>query len=1314
MTRLSIDRKLWHMTDDGRVEISQAVLPERTEPLVILGEAGMGKSYLLDWFATLSGYKLCTARQLINRFDPKSLLGDAKVLVIDGLDEVSSQKEGDAVDLVLRQLGVLGYPQFVISCRISDWRSATGCEAIQGQYFNKPLELHLEPFTDSDAMAFLAETLGSISAEIVVNHFNDRGLNGLLGNPQTLKMIASVAVEGNLPETRGELFARAIEDLRKEHNDLKSEVQPAREVGFDAAGAAFAGLIITGSEAIVRISAANVAEGELQLAELLGLPGGEAISVMLGTRLFKAAGADRFNYVHRTIGEYLGAQWLVKQADTPRKRRRLLSLFHGHGLVPASLRGIHAWLAQDPLLAKDVISADPMGVIDYGDADILTVDKAQLLIHSLELLAADNPHFRDWKPYSVRGIVQPRLVDDLRRLIAAKETPFGLRMLILESIKGSRVAADLTENLRCIALDQNEIFAIRQDAIEALDEQANVEEWVPIVRTLYGFGDEDSVRLGIELIDDIGYEIFDDDLIVKLIIAYATDNDRTIGTLITLERNLPDLRLEGILDCLVIEAKKLGESHKRPGDNVLTDLVYHLLMRILAGNGVTAEKLWSWIEPFDASAGYHRDTRQAFSEYIQSNNNIRQAIQRLVLLDLPGDDDIWKRSFNLHDQSYSFTPNSEDILKLLDALDPENRSDERWREVIQLINHDRENGSEVRNAAKIFAVHRPDLLEWIDKLSDRLIPDWKIKQEERDRKHRAGQAIKRAEQRKYYLEHIDRLRSGEYGVIVNLAAAYLKIFNDVGQNAPAHERISEWLGADIADAAHEGFEAFIMLDPPLPSARDIAESLAESKHYEAGYIIVAALAERYRKSLGFDDLPDERLMAGLFELHRTAIEHFAGIVGLSETIKKVIKMRGVLEETMRLLLEPQLEARRQHVDGLHGFMRSEDDSFLANKLAAEWLMRFPDLPNEPESELIERLMRSERFDELRVISANRIGLADIERKRNWCAISLLIDFENFISSQAATVIESELLWHIRDRASGGRFSNNIFVMPDPLQLEWIINNFRVLWPKATHPSGSTWGDRNSWDASDFINNLIRRLGSNPSDNASIALQRLHDAPVDGYSEWIKIISAEQKRARVETAYVPPKLNAMNAILRNQAPASASDLQVFVLDELAIVQAKISSDDAESWRGFYDDNGVPFQEERCRDHLLGLLRQGSRDVVFDPEAHVAGDKEVDIACSVGMLRMPIEIKGQWHPQLWHGADMQLDSLYTGDWRADGRGIYLALWFGNQESPKSLTSPGRGVKRPETACELRDMLVARSQSAKEKRVDIFVLDLTRPQK
>lgn len=1306
-----IERTLWCETENGRAKLPQGELRKRTEPLLILGEAGMGKSCLLEWFANAPGHARCTARQLINRHDLRTLLGDATTLVIDALDEVSAQKEGDAVDLVLRQLGRLGCPHFVLSCRVADWRSATGLEAIREQYPEEPLELHLEPFGDADAATFLSASLGAETAEAVVEHFNIRGLSGLLGNPQTLELISRVAGSGNLPETRSELFSRAVEVLRVEHRDAKACGQLAREIGLDAAGAACAGLILTGSEAIVRTSSASSAEGELQLADISCLPRGESIGGMLGTRLFRADGADRFGYLHRRVGEYLGARWLAKQADTPAKRRRLLSMFHSHGLVPASLRGIHAWLAHDPALAQAVIAADPMGVIEYGDADDLTVEQARSLIGALELLATDSPRFRDWGPYSMRGITQPELIEEIRRLITAPETPFALRLLVLEAVKGNKIASELADDLRRIVLDPQAIFASRRAAGEALSELDGEEDWPNILSALHNYNDELSIRLPIELIEDIGYELIHDNLVVDLVVAHARNDGRTIGVLSGLKRCLPDLRIEGVLDRLAIVAKTLGKRYERPGNYVLTDFAYHLIACAVAAGGVTAEKIWSWLEPFDASVGYQRESRQQLDAHIRGDDRFRQAIQRYVLFERPSDQSTWQLAWELSRRSSGLAATAADVVALLEVLDPSDHSDERWRDLVQLTPHDDEIGAEVRAAARPFAAHCPDLLNWIERLAKPVIPEWKIEQAESERIRQEKQAAAHAQHRKSYATCIDQMSVGDFGTIIDPAKAYLNLFNDVGDDVPAHERVAQWLGDDIGDVAHVGFEAFMVLEPATPTAHEIAESVAQGQYYEAGYIIVAALAERFRKGVGFDDLSDERLMAGLFVLRRTCIDDHAGIVGLREAIEAAIQARGGWGDAMRLYHEPQLQARCESVDGLYALVRDERHAELAAELAAEWLKRFPDLPVGPEAELIYRLIRSGRFEVLRRVAVGRVKLTDDERRGNWDTIGLVVDFEQTAARLSVSQIEPELLWHLRD-STGGHSDDGSYVALEPAQLEWIITTFRPRWPMVNRPSGTTGGNTNPWDASNHLIHLIRRLGNDTSEDAIAALMRLRSAPTDGYTESIKIVVAEQARIRVESSYAPPALETINAITRNLLPVSAADLQALVLEELSIAQAKVKSDDAESWRGFYDDNGTPFAEERCRDHLLGLLRQGSKEITFDPEAHVAADKEVDIACSAGALRIPIEVKGQWHPELWRGADMQLDALYTRDWRAEGRGIYLVLWFGDQNLPnKCLKKPGRGTEPPQTANELREMLITGSKSVREGRVIVFVLDLVR---
>lgn len=392
-------------------------------------------------------------------------------------------------------------------------------------------------------------------------------------------------------------------------------------------------------------------------------------------------------------------------------------------------------------------------------------------------------------------------------------------------------------------------------------------------------------------------------------------------------------------------------------------------------------------------------------------------------------------------------------------------------------------------------------------------------------------------------------------------------------------------------------------------------------------------------------------------------------------------------------------------------MRKAEYAELGTELATNWLSKFKNLNIEDEKELADCLLHNGKFEELKQLVPSLDLLADEERLKYWIAVSILINFKETINSLGNQPIDKSLIWTLRDRITGRYRENHYKNLLDTNQLEWIITTFRKLWPNVGQPIGGTFGDTNPWDASEFMVQLIKLLGKNYSDEACKAMERLKISSFDEYTDLIKTVQYEQKLIRSEHLYVAPTINEIKAVINNDEPQSISDLQTVILDELSIVQAKIISDDAESWRGFFNDQGKPFDEERCRDHLIGLLRQGEKKITYEPEAHVSGDKEVDITCAVGKIRLPIEIKGQWHPNLWTGADNQLNKLYATDWRAEGRGIYLVLWFGERSDNKKLKTPGRGKLKPTTPHQLQEMLVLNSRPAQEGKINIVVLDCNR---
>ncbi len=1325
-----IERRLNGETAQGPIELAQDDLLTRPESLIILGEAGMGKTELTYWLGAQDNFLRCTARQLIYRNNSIELLSDAVVLVVDALDEVGSRDEGEAVDLVLRALGQLRYPRFIMSCRVSDWRSATGRSAIRDQYGSEPIELHLKPFTSQDVQIFLQKELGEERASEVVTHFKEKRIGDLLGNPQTLLMIASVAKAENLPNSVGSLFESYVDIAWSEHSDLKPNstlLTHGSETVHDALGAAFCALIFTGSDALSRRPRHIAIEaGDLPMAEVSALPEATILPKVLDSRLVHTLESERFTYPHRRIGEFMGAKWLVRQATTARKRRRLLAQFHSHGLIPASLRGIYAWLAwHDQKLAQSVIAFDPMGLIEYGDADELTVEQGKALLESLEALAARNPRLPGWEPYSVRGIIRKELIEDLRRIITAPEIPFGLRLLVMNGVTVSSVVTLLADSLSETLLDIDEAFAIRSAAAEALAKFDQGDVWLGRFKTLHNLADDNSSRLALQIFNHIGFAYVSDQLIAEIICAHAgvsfcpipksKARERTVNLFNGLQRNLPDERVNGVLDLLSEFASTFLRQDDQRHDE-FNEIFVELVARGVRLGNLDSQTLWRWLKPLKNDGSVRESAKASLAEALRNDDRLRRDIQRYVLLEMKDDKNVWQRAFGLMRRSNGFSVTSEDAIDLLSELGHADINNTRWKDVVALVRHTQTEGTEVRIAAKKFlSKHDADStsFDWIDSLCEEKILEWEIDEKERQRKDAERRDREWGQHRIEFGNHVEAMRAGDYRSLVSPAKAYLKLFHDIGDDLLAHERVVQWLGLQLASAAYEGFEVFLRTEMKQPSAEEISKSHAEGQHWEVAYIIVAGMAERLRAGRDFSDLSDEMLISGFYELLQNRIDSHAGLNGLFESVEQSVRARGLWASAIKGWVTPQLQLRKTYVDGLYSLMGGEDVD-LATALAIEWLDQYPDLLAETEISMVDRLIHSGEHEQLKRIVSTRqnTGNLDDERRRLWDAVDLLVNFDAAVDRfKSFAPIEPKLIWHLRAR-SGHRRGRPILQL-SAQQISWIVSTFRSLWPAEARPSGVTSGDDNSWDASEYLFELIGRLADNIGELATEHIALLRSSTRDGYTEYLQIVTWEQLRKRVETLYQPPLLIDLASLVRDEAPADAVALQAVIVEEISVLQRQLvaGGDAVEPHVGFFVGD-KPHDEEACRDHLVILLRDRMPfNIVLRPEGHLADDKEVDIECSLGRdLMVPIEIKGQWHKDVWHAADTQLARLYTVDWRSERRGIYLVLWFGNKG--KKLKNQSLGLPPPQSAEALQAMLSKQSKAAQEGLVEIIVLDLTRP--
>jgi hypothetical protein len=733
-----IRRTLTYTDDNGHVvRISDADLISIPEPLIVLGEPGMGKSWMLSKISQEANLAFRSAASFVAHPHPISLVTPGRKVVIDGLDELPAAQESDPVYRVLGQLLKAGAPPFILSCRVADWRGAVARQDIASEYGVAPREMTLERLSRESATKFLETTVEAERAQEIIAYLEQRGIPDLYGNPLTLNLFAEIAAATHpLPltrVTRPALLQRAISIMWNERSDRhdKSPLSNLDEqTALSAAGAASAALILTGSEAISLKPSGADAPRRVHAANLRVLPGGENIRSIVGSRLFANGpdGPHEFRPIHRSIAEFLGARWLANAALNDETRERILSMITFDAGVPASLRGIHAWLPHfDQRFAGAVIAADPYGLLRYGDADSLSVDQGRQLLSALRRLQVEDPYFRaeDWESHSARGLAHPELREEIREILLAEDANIHLRTLLLEAIRGTNVAGTLVDDLRAMMLGaEGRPFSFRErhDAAQALIELGqSTMDWAAIIARLNEMGDYDSTRLALEIMGYIGYPLFTAAQVAETVLCHLgllegneAKQDRSVaGVLYFPARDLPDAQIEEVLDAIAARVSHNDDETDWHSRSELSDFVARLIVRRIENGDPDPQKLLSWLRITPGRHNYPQETHDSLTTYFRRADEVRHAIQREVIFVGHEHKKLWGRVWQLADINVALELGADDVIFHLNELAaeaaPSKEQIEIWRELAEFARRsdDRVGGDSCSGAATRARQTRP-------------------------------------------------------------------------------------------------------------------------------------------------------------------------------------------------------------------------------------------------------------------------------------------------------------------------------------------------------------------------------------------------------------------------------------------------------------------------------------------------------------------------------------------------------------------------------------------------------------------------------
>jgi hypothetical protein len=430
----------------------------------------------------------------------------------------------------------------------------------------------------------------------------------------------------------------------------------------------------------------------------------------------------------------------------------------------------------------------------------------------------------------------------------------------------------------------------------------------------------------------------------------------------------------------------------------------------------------------------------------------------------------------------------------------------------------------------------------------------------------------------------------------------------------------------------------------------------------------------------------------------------------------VFSDKDIKESFVRDTIEPYLNAGEKHVSGLDRLARNAQFSDIAGPLAVEWIVKYTNLSNDSLRELLIAAIRYGSQDRVKELIREYISKdkwKDEEQRSIWISAAFLLDFDKNLELLTSYAIEKkEHLWPLRAMSNPEWEVHEGWPKLCAGQHHFLTTKFGSCWPPADYPSSGWSGDQNPWDASDFIRGQITNLASDLSDQAESLLRSLVNAKgLVGYQNHIKHSYAQQIRRRAEANKELLPISRVKYILLEGEPTTHDDLQALLMDQLELLQERLSNGSTNEILPFWNVD-TPYDENYCRDRItFGLIPYLERyNVRVYTEGTMPNSNRCDLLTTHGSMNLPIEIKGQWHDEVWTAAAEQLQN-YTREYHSNGRGIYMILWFGylgpnHPKNPHGWT----GQQPPKTLVEMKGLLATKYINISEK-TKIIILDLSK---
>ena len=444
-------------------------------------------------------------------------------IFLDSVDEARLRKPGD-FELAIRKLSnriqvALNRAHIVITGRTTAWRPKTDLNncVTQLSYNDTASERQPQPEdtgTDDDRnevktedkkkskSAFVIVELDELTSEQIAIFAKARGVNdsrvfldaveradarSFTSRPQDLEELIELWLEKGHIGTGLEIMQNSIKRRLTERDQDRAEAHP-----LSSDRARHGARLLAVATTLTHDQTIRVPDG-VENAKGIAVPSvlsdwhDKERAALLTRPVFDEAIYGTVRFHHRTVREYLTAEWFAGLLERDTSRRHIESEFfrnlYGTEVVVPSLRPVLPWLAiLDEQIGERVYQKAPEIFFEGGDPSQLPLEMRQRILRDVcEQIASDDTSWPSHDRSSVRRFAKPDLTDDVRELISKYAdndyvTEFLLYMVLLGQLEG------LKHTVMEIALTPTADKYVRSTAFRAIyaigseEEQENVRQ----------------------------------------------------------------------------------------------------------------------------------------------------------------------------------------------------------------------------------------------------------------------------------------------------------------------------------------------------------------------------------------------------------------------------------------------------------------------------------------------------------------------------------------------------------------------------------------------------------------------------------------------------------------------------------------------------------------------------------------------------------------------------------------------------------------------------------------------------------------------